>query len=92
MGRCSAAARIGARRSCDHGASPDGACVTGMMIPSLLDTDLYKLTMMQAVLHQHPGAQVLYRFKCRTPGVDLVQHLDAIWAESDRLCDLRFCV
>mgnify|MGYP006171987891 CR=1 FL=1 len=90
MGRCSAAARIGARRSCDHGASPDGACVTGMMIPSLLDTDLYKLTMMQAVLHQHPGAQVLYRFKCRTPGVDLVQHLDAIWAEIDRLCDLRF--
>ena len=34
-----------------------------MILQSLLDTDLYKLTMMQAVLHQHPAAQVKYRFK-----------------------------
>lgn len=27
------------------------------IIRSLLDTDLYKLTMMQAILHQHPGVQ-----------------------------------
>ena len=33
-----------------------------MIIQSLLDTDLYKFTMMQAVLHQFPGAQVEYRF------------------------------
>jgi hypothetical protein len=39
-----------------------------MIITSLLDTDLYKFTMMQAVLHQFPGAQVEYRFKCRMPG------------------------
>ena len=32
-----------------------------MIINSLLDTDLYKFTMMQAVLHQFPGAQVEYR-------------------------------
>jgi nicotinate phosphoribosyltransferase len=38
-----------------------------MIIQSLLDTDLYKFTMMQAVLHQFPGAQVEYKFKCRTP-------------------------
>lgn len=61
-----------------------------MIIQSLLDTDLYKLTMMQAVLHQHPAAQVQYRFKCRTPGVDLVQYIDAISAEIDHLCNLRF--
>ena len=42
-----------------------------MIIPSLLDTDLYKFTMMQVVLHHFPGAQVEYRFKCRNPDVDL---------------------
>ena len=42
-----------------------------MIITSLLDTDLYKFTMMQAVLHQFPGAQVEYRFKCRNPGIEL---------------------
>ena len=36
-----------------------------MIISSLLDTDLYKFTMMQVVLHQFPGAEVEYRFKCR---------------------------
>lgn len=60
-----------------------------MIIQSLLDTDLYKFTMMQAVLHQHPGAQVEYRFKCRTPGVDLARHLDEIGAQIDHLCSLR---
>ena len=59
------------------------------IIPSLLDTDLYKFTMMQAVLHQHPGAQVEYLFRCRTPGVDLAPQLDAISAEIDALCALR---
>ena len=61
-----------------------------MIIQSLLDTDLYKFTMMQAVLHQHPAAQVEYRFKCRTPGVDLAQFLDQISDEIDALCSLRF--
>jgi nicotinate phosphoribosyltransferase len=61
-----------------------------MIIRSLLDTDLYKFTMMQAVLHQHPAAQVQYRFKCRTPGIDLARHLDRIWEEIDALCTLRF--
>ncbi len=60
------------------------------VIESLLDTDLYKLTMMQAVLHQHPGAHAVYRFRCRTPGVDLTRHMDAISAEIDALCSLRF--
>jgi nicotinate phosphoribosyltransferase len=52
-----------------------------MLIQSLLDTDLYKFTMMQVVLHHFPGAQVEYQFKCRTPGVDLASHVDAIRAE-----------
>ncbi len=59
------------------------------IIQSLLDTDLYKFTMMQAVLHQHPGAQVQYRFKCRTPGIDLARYIDQIDEEIDHLCSLR---
>ena len=61
-----------------------------MIIQSLLDTDLYKFTMMQVVLHHFPGAQVEYRFKCRTPGVDLRPDVPAIEAEITRLCSLRF--
>ena len=61
-----------------------------MIIESLLDTDLYKFTMMQVVLHQFPGAQVQYRFKCRTPGIDLASCIDEIEDEIEGLCALRF--
>src|SRR5262245_59393973 len=61
-----------------------------MLIQSLLDTDLYKFTMMQVVLHHFPGAQVEYKFKCRTPGVDLRPYLDEMKAEFEDLCALRF--
>ncbi len=61
-----------------------------MIITSLLDTDLYKFTMMQVVLHHFPGAQVEYRFKCRNPGIDLVPYVDEIRAEIRQLCTLRF--
>src|SRR3954464_13605821 len=61
-----------------------------MLIQSLLDTDLYKFTMMQVVLHHFPGAQVEYRFRCRTEGVDLRPHMEAIAAELKALCTLRF--
>ena len=61
-----------------------------MIIQSLLDTDLYKFTMMQVVLHHFPGAQVEYRFNCRTRGVDIAPFLDEIHAEIESLCELRF--
>ena len=69
-----------------------------MIITSLLDTDLYKFTMMQVVLHQFPGAQVEYRFKCRNPGLDaagrasvnLAAHVNEIRDEIRSLCSLRF--
>ena len=61
-----------------------------MIIRSLLDTDLYKFTMMQVVLHQFPGAQVEYRFKCRNPGVQLAPYVEEIRAEIAGLCLLRF--
>jgi nicotinate phosphoribosyltransferase len=61
-----------------------------MIIESLLDTDLYKFSMMQVVLHHYPAAQVEYRFKCRNPGIDLVPYIDEIRAELAALCSLRF--
>ncbi len=61
-----------------------------MIISSLLDTDLYKFTMMQVVLHHFPAASVEYRFKCRNAGIDLVPHIAAIRSEISSLCELRF--
>lgn len=61
-----------------------------MIIESLLDTDLYKFTMMQCVLHQFPGAEVSYRFRCRTPGVDISPYADEIRDEVMHLCTLTF--
>ncbi|WP_312305403.1 nicotinate phosphoribosyltransferase [Pulveribacter sp.] len=61
-----------------------------MIITSLLDTDLYKFTMMQVVLHQFPGAQVEYRFKCRNPGVQLATCVSEIRDEIRALCSLSF--
>src|SRR5690606_31350089 len=60
------------------------------MIESLLDTDLYKFTMMQAVLHHFPGAEVEYRFRCRDENVDLRPFADEIRQHVAELCRLRF--
>ena len=61
-----------------------------MIITSLLDTDLYKFSMMQVVLHHFPAAQVEYRYKCRTPGVNLRPYMEEIREEIHSLCQLRF--
>jgi nicotinate phosphoribosyltransferase len=61
-----------------------------MIIQSLLDTDLYKFTMMQVVLHHFPGAMAEYRFKCRTPHVDLAPLASDIRHQIEGLCSLRF--
>jgi len=61
-----------------------------MIIRSLLDTDLYKFTMMQVVLHHFPAAQVEYRFQCRTPNIDLRPYIEEIKSEIDSLCQLKF--
>ena len=65
-----------------------------MIITSLLDTDLYKFTMMQVVLHQFPGAEVEYRFQCRNAGDlkvgDLAPFADEIKDEIRGLCNLHF--
>jgi nicotinate phosphoribosyltransferase len=60
------------------------------IIPSLLDTDLYKLTMQQAVWGQFPHASVEYVFRCRDSGVDLSPYVEEIKAEIEALGHLRF--
>jgi nicotinate phosphoribosyltransferase len=61
-----------------------------MIIQSLLDTDLYKFTMMQVVLHHFPGAHVEYRFKCRNADVDLAPYVEEIREEIRALTRLQF--
>lgn len=60
-----------------------------MIIESLLDTDIYKFSMMQAVLHQFPGAEVEYQFRCRTPDIDLRPLRQDLEREIAHLCSLR---
>ena len=59
------------------------------MIVSLLDTDLYKFTMMQVVWGRHPQAQVEYKFQCRTKDADLRPFTTEIRTELDKLAGLR---
>ncbi len=61
------------------------------VIDSLLDTDLYKFTMWQAMLHRHPQTHAEYSFLCRnTPQHPLSELLPAIDRELDHLCTLSF--
>ena len=61
------------------------------IITSLLDTDLYKFTMLQTFLHQFPGATGVYRFLCRKGAQrPLASFRDEIEAQIDHLCSLRF--
>ncbi|RFF30792.1 nicotinate phosphoribosyltransferase [Wenzhouxiangella sediminis] len=60
-----------------------------MIIESLLDTDIYKYSMMQAVLHQFPGAEVEYQFKCRSEGADLRPIRQDLEREIEHLCSLK---
>ena len=61
------------------------------IISSLLDTDLYKFTMWQAMLHRHPQTQARYEFVCRsTPEFPLSELLAQVDAELDALCQLSF--
>ncbi|GAA5002127.1 nicotinate phosphoribosyltransferase [Acinetobacter puyangensis] len=63
------------------------------IVQSLLDTDLYKFTMLQVVLHQFPQAHSVYLFRCRN-STEAVYPLREIKDELDReindLCQLKF--
>ncbi|MGG5872663.1 nicotinate phosphoribosyltransferase [Pseudomonas peli] len=57
------------------------------IVQNLLDTDFYKLTMMQAVLHNYPNAEVEWEFRCRN-AEDLTPYLAEIRYQIERLAEL----
>ncbi|KQQ54872.1 nicotinate phosphoribosyltransferase [Pseudomonas sp. Leaf127] len=57
------------------------------IVQNLIDTDFYKLTMMQAVLHNYPNVDVEWEFRCRN-GEDLRPYLPEIRQQIERLCEL----
>ena len=63
------------------------------IIQSLLDTDLYKFTMLQVVLHKFPQTHSVYHFRCRNLDdtvYPLVDILDDLNQQLDLLCTLKF--
>jgi len=61
------------------------------IIHSLLETDLYKFTMWQTMLHRHPQAQAEYRFVCRNaPAFPLSELVAQVDEQLDHLCALSF--
>lgn len=61
------------------------------IVRSLLEQDLYKLTMQQALLHSHPAARAQYEFVCRNvPLFPLASLKDEVNEELDHLCSLTY--
>ncbi|RQP22479.1 nicotinate phosphoribosyltransferase [Piscinibacter terrae] len=61
------------------------------VITSLLDTDLYKFTMWQTMLHRHPQTQAEYTFVCRNqPTYPLAELVAEVNEQLDHLCTLSF--
>ena len=61
------------------------------VISSLLDTDLYKFTMWQALLHRHPQTQAEYRFVCRNqPAYPLAELLGGVKRRRHRSSSAAF--
>ena len=61
------------------------------IVHSLLETDLYKFTMWQALLHGHPSTQAEYAFTCRnTPVYPLAELKADVERELDHLCAMAF--
>ena len=63
------------------------------IIQSLLDTDLYKFTMLQVVLHKFPQTDSVYHFRCRNledTVYPLSDILDDLNQQLDYLCQLKF--
>jgi nicotinate phosphoribosyltransferase len=66
-----------------------------MIVNSLLDSDFYKFSMMEAVLHQYSGSMIRYVFKwrnseCMKLCIPMEDFIGRLKRELDHLCSLRF--
>lgn len=59
------------------------------IVQSLLDTDLYKFTMMQGIFHQYIGTDVVVKFKCRD-GEDLIPYIGQIREQINAVGSMSF--
>ncbi len=61
------------------------------IIHSLLETDMYKLSMGQAIYHLYPGYKTTWSFKCRNEDVHFTEDMvDEIKYQIHAYCRLRF--
>ena len=61
------------------------------IITSLLEQDMYKFSMGQAIYHQFPGYKTTWSFKCRNKGVQFTREM--VYEILDQIrayCDLRY--
>ncbi|MDC7223132.1 MAG: nicotinate phosphoribosyltransferase [Spirochaetales bacterium] len=71
----------------------DDVIVTRPLIQSLLDTDLYKLTMLQAFYHasEFRTVEVEWKYACRNRnGLDLTKLIPDLRYQLEQLCTLKF--
>ena len=59
-----------------------------MIIQSLLDTDLYKYSVMQFAFHRYFNDKVKYKFVCRTAGIDFTSIVPELKKELESLSHL----
>ena len=61
------------------------------IINSLLETDLYKFSMGQAIYHQFPSYMTTWTFKCRNKDVHFTEEMvEEVKAQLKAYCNLRF--
>ncbi len=61
------------------------------IINSLLETDMYKLSMGQAIYHLYPGYKTTWSFKCRNEDVHFTDEMvEEIKSQIQAYCQLRF--
>lgn len=66
----------------------DSSIFSHNIIRGILDTDFYKLSMMQAILHNYPNAEVEWEFRCRDQE-DFTPYIPEIKKQIEQLADLQ---